>query len=96
MASRSRGATSDLTPSHQRETPMAEPTTITIPKPNVPSIIEFLIDFVGGLFVLKIAMSAFLAPGVELQDQAISVGMVVIAVAIYAKWALSTKMFKRG
>jgi hypothetical protein len=70
--------------------------TITIPKPNVPSIIEFVLDLAGGIFVLKIAMSAFLTPGVELQDQAIGLAMTLAAVGIYTKWAMSTKMFKRG
>lgn len=72
---------------------MAE--TISIPKPNVRSIIEFLIDLAGGMFVLKLAMGAFLTPGVELQDQAIGLAMTLTAVGIYTKWALSTKIWKR-
>lgn len=75
---------------------MAESTTISIPKPNFPSIIEGIIDFAIIATVFWLASRFLLASNVEIQNQPIEFVMVLGITGIAVKWCLSTKIWKRG
>lgn len=74
---------------------MAETTTISIPKPNFPSIIEGAIDFIIIVTVFWLAAGFLLEKGVDIQDQPVSFVMVLGLTGIAVKWCLSTKIWKR-
>jgi hypothetical protein len=71
-------------------------TTITIPKPNVPSIIEGAIDFIIIATVFHLSSSFLLEKGVDIQDQPVPFVAVLGLTGIAVKWCLSTKIWKRG
>jgi len=71
---------------------MAEQITFKVPRVNVRSVFEFLIDAIILIVVFNIAGSFFLAKDVPLQEQLTGLFMTIGVTAIAVKYVLSTKI----
>jgi hypothetical protein len=76
--------------------PQTNTTSITIPKPNFPSIIEGIIDLAIVVFAFNVLGGFFLKDGIPLTDQMTGLAMTLAGTAVVVKWVLSTKIWKRG
>lgn len=73
---------------------MAEQITFKVPRVNVRSVLEFIVDAIILVVVFNIAGSFFLAKDVPLQEQLTGLFMVIGVTAIAVKYVLSTKIVK--
>jgi hypothetical protein len=73
---------------------MTDKVQFSIPKPNIPSIIEGLIDFMIIATVFHIASGFLLAKDVDIQAQPVAFVAVLGLTGIALKWCLSTKIWK--
>jgi hypothetical protein len=74
---------------------VSEKVSFSIPKPNIPSIIEGAIDFLIIATTFHLASSFLLADGVEIQAQPFAFVAVLGVTGIAVKWALGTKIWAK-
>ena len=73
---------------------MAEQITFKVPRVNVRSVLEFIVDAVILVVVFNIAGSFFLAKDVPLQEQLTGLFMTIGVAGVALKYVLSTKIVK--
>jgi hypothetical protein len=71
---------------------MAEQITFKVPRVNVRSVLEFIVDAIILIVVFNIAGSFFLAKDVPLQEQLTGLFSTIGVTAIAVKYVLSTKI----